>query len=70
MATWTINSIWYHPHLVFLSIAISIPTGYVLATMKFKGRQVVMWLPLITMILPGSAMGCRVPRNEPAQAGE
>ncbi len=56
MVTWTINSIWYTLSSVFLSIAISIPTGYVLAVMKFRGRQLVMWLTLITMILPGSAM--------------
>jgi multiple sugar transport system permease protein len=56
LVTWTINSIWYSITSVLLSVAVSIPTGYVLATMKFKGRQFVMWLTLITMILPGSAM--------------
>ena len=56
MVTWTVNSIWYTLSSVFLSIAISIPTGYVLAVMKFRGRKLVMWLTLITMILPGSAM--------------
>jgi multiple sugar transport system permease protein len=56
MQIWALNSIWYTLACVFLSIAISIPTGYVLAVMKFRGRQLVMWLTLITMILPGSAM--------------
>jgi multiple sugar transport system permease protein len=53
---WTVNSIWYTFASVALSVAISIPTGYVLATMQFRGRQLVMWLTLITMILPTSAM--------------
>jgi multiple sugar transport system permease protein len=56
MVTWTVNSVWYTLSCVFLSVAIAIPTGYVLAVMKFRGRQLVMWLTLITMILPGSAM--------------
>jgi len=56
LAQWTFNSIWYTLTSVFLSVAVSIPTGYVLATMKFRGRQLIMWLTLITMILPGSAM--------------
>jgi multiple sugar transport system permease protein len=54
--TWVINSIWYSFTSVFLSVAIAIPSGYVLATMRFKGRQVIMWLTLISMILPFSAL--------------
>jgi multiple sugar transport system permease protein len=53
---WAFNSIWYTFTSVALSVAISIPTGYVLATMRFRGRQLVMWLTLITMIIPTSAM--------------
>jgi multiple sugar transport system permease protein len=53
---WVINSLYYSLSSVFLAVVIAIPTGYVLATMKFKGRQFVMWLTLICMILPGSAL--------------
>ena len=53
---WVLNSLYYSLSSVFLAVAIAIPTGYVLATMKFKGRQFVMWLTLICMILPGSAL--------------
>jgi multiple sugar transport system permease protein len=56
MTKWLWNSLWYSITSVFLSVAISIPTGYVLATMRFKGRQLIMWLTLISMILPGSAL--------------
>ena len=53
---WLVNSLWYSLTSVLLSIAVAIPSGYVLATMKFKGRQFVMWLTLISMILPFSAL--------------
>jgi len=56
LVQWTVNSVWYTFASVALSVAVSIPTGYVLATMRFKGRQLVMWLTLITMIIPTSAM--------------
>ncbi len=53
---WLVNSLYYSLSSVLLSIAIAIPTGYVLATMKFRGRKFIMWLTLICMILPGSAL--------------
>jgi len=53
---WLVNSLWYSLSSVALSIAIAIPTGYVLATMRFKGRRIIMWLTLISMILPTSAL--------------
>lgn len=53
---WLVNSLWYSVSSVLLSIAIAIPTGYVLATMSFKGRTLIMWLTLISMILPASAL--------------
>jgi multiple sugar transport system permease protein len=56
ISKWVINSIWYSLTSVFLSVAIAIPTGYVLATMNFRGRQLIMWLTLICMILPSFAM--------------
>src|SRR5207248_614014 len=56
LAQWTVNSIWYTFASVALSVAVSIPTGYVLATMHFRGRKLIMWLTLITMIIPTSAM--------------
>jgi len=53
---WVINSLLYSLSSVFLSVAVAIPTGYVLATMKFRGRTLIPWLTLIAMILPGSAL--------------
>jgi len=56
ISKWVVNSIWYSLSSVLLSVGVAIPTGYTLATMRFKGRQLLMWLTLISMILPGSAM--------------
>jgi multiple sugar transport system permease protein len=53
---WLWNSLYYSLTSVLLSVAIAIPSGYVLATMKFPGRKLIMWLTLICMILPGSAL--------------
>jgi multiple sugar transport system permease protein len=53
---WVFNSIWYSLTSLLLAVAVAIPTGYTLATMRFKGRLPLMWLTLISMILPGSAM--------------
>jgi multiple sugar transport system permease protein len=38
------------------SLAISIPAGYVLAVARFPGRTLLLWLTLITMLLPASAL--------------
>ena len=56
ISKWVVNSLFYSLSSVFLSVAIAIPTGYVLATMKFRGRKLILWLTLIAMILPGSAL--------------
>jgi len=56
ISKWVVNSLFYSLSSVFLSVAIAIPTGYVLATMKFRGRTLILWLTLIAMILPGSAL--------------
>jgi multiple sugar transport system permease protein len=38
------------------SLAICIPAGYILAIGRFPGRKALLWLTLITMLLPVSAM--------------
>lgn len=56
MALWFGNSVRYALLSLFGSLAVCIPAGYVLATHRFPGRKLVLWLTLITMILPVSAM--------------
>ena len=54
--TWLANSIYYTITALVISIGISLPAGYALAKMKFAGRKLLLWLTLITMIVPGSAL--------------
>jgi len=53
---WALNSVYYSVSSVLLSLAITLPTGYALGVMSFSGRRALLWLTLILMILPGSAL--------------
>lgn len=53
---WAFNSIRYVLWALALSLATSIPAGYALAIARFPGRRLVLWLTLITMLLPPSAL--------------
>ena len=53
---WAFNSIRYAIWALALSLAISIPAGYILAVARFPGRRLLLWLTLITMLLPPSAL--------------
>lgn len=56
MALWLGNSIRYALLSLAGSLAICVPAGYVLAIGRFPGRKLLLWLTLITMLLPVSAM--------------
>lgn len=56
LVRWGLNSLFYTFSSLLLSLAISVPAGYALATNKFFGRRVILWATLITMILPASAL--------------
>jgi multiple sugar transport system permease protein len=53
---WAFNSIRYALWALVLSLGISIPAGYILAIARFPGRRLLLWLTLITMLLPTSAL--------------
>jgi len=53
---WGLNSIRYAIWALVLSLLISIPAGYILAVARFPGRRPLLWLTLITMLLPPSAL--------------
>lgn len=55
MFTWAKNSVMYVSSALVLCLAVSIPAGYLLANVKFKGRQWLLWATLILMLLPGDA---------------
>ena len=53
---WVGNSIRYVAASMVLALAMCIPAGYILATARFPGRRPLLWLTLITMLLPSSAL--------------
>ena len=53
---WALNSLWYGLTTVILSLAIAIPAGYSLAVSTFRGRRIILFLTLLTMIIPASAL--------------
>jgi multiple sugar transport system permease protein len=56
MALWFGNSVRYAVLTLLGSLAVCVPAGYVLAIDRFPARKLLLWLTLITMILPVSAM--------------
>jgi multiple sugar transport system permease protein len=56
MKLWAFNSLYYVAVSLVLSLAFTLPAGYMLAVARFQGRYVILWLTLITMMLPGSAL--------------
>jgi multiple sugar transport system permease protein len=56
MAVWLGNSVRYAVLSLAGSLAICVPAGYVLAIGRFPGRKLLLWLTLITMLLPVSAL--------------
>jgi multiple sugar transport system permease protein len=53
---WAWNSVWYTAAAMVIGLAISIPAGYALATAHFAGRRLILWLTLIALIVPSSAL--------------
>ncbi len=53
---WFRNSFFYVLYPLLISLAIGLPAGYALAIMRFPGRSLMLWLTLITMLLPTSAL--------------
>jgi multiple sugar transport system permease protein len=53
---WIFNSIYYTVAAVILGLLITIPAGYVLGTREFPGKRLIIWLTLLSMMLPISAI--------------
>ena len=54
---WFTNSIVYVVSSLLIGLAIGIPAGYALSDRALSGRKLLLWLTLITMLLPPSAHG-------------
>ena len=53
---WFVNSVVYSLASVALGLATAVPAGYALATFRFPGRSVLLFLTLVTMIVPSAAL--------------
>lgn len=53
---WALNSLIYAGLSVLLAAFVSLPAGYALAMTRFPGRNLLLTLTLITMIMPASAL--------------
>jgi multiple sugar transport system permease protein len=54
--TWVFNSAQYSVLAVAITLAVSIPAGYGLATSKFKGRRVLLAVTLVGMLMPSTVL--------------
>ena len=55
-ATWLGNSVFYSFAALVITLVISIPAGYALALISFKGRRVLLMTTLIVMLIPNTAL--------------
>ncbi|GAA2940313.1 carbohydrate ABC transporter permease [Microbacterium luteolum] len=56
IATWTLNSILYTLGSMVIALLACVPAGYGLAKFRFRGRGVVLFLTLVTMVVPSAAL--------------
>ena len=56
LARWFVNSAVYSLGSVVLGLATAVPAGYALATFRFPGRSVLLFLTLVLMIVPPAAL--------------
>ncbi|MFB4282283.1 MULTISPECIES: carbohydrate ABC transporter permease [unclassified Nonomuraea] len=56
VATWMGNSVLYAALSVILTLLVSVPAGYALALMSFKGRRLLLVVTLVVMLMPATAL--------------
>jgi multiple sugar transport system permease protein len=49
---WISNSVWYVVTGLLLNLVITIPAGYALSIIRFKGRASLLWITLIMRVIP------------------
>ncbi len=54
--TWLKNSILYSGVALVITLLVSIPAGYALAKMEFKGRKFLLAITLVVMLMPSTAL--------------
>jgi multiple sugar transport system permease protein len=53
---WALNSLWYTLTSLVVALLVSVPAGYALAKLPFRGSNAVLFLTLLTMIVPSAAL--------------
>lgn len=53
---WAENSVWYTAVSAVVAVGTSIPAGFALATYRFRGATTVLFVTLLTMIVPPAAL--------------
>lgn len=53
---WAVNSIWYTVASLIITLVACVPAGYGLAKFRFRGRGTVLFLTLLTMVVPSAAL--------------
>ena len=53
---WVVNSVWYTAITVCGALVASVPAGYALGKFAFRGRSTVLFVTLISMLVPPAAL--------------
>jgi multiple sugar transport system permease protein len=53
---WFLNSVYYSVGALVLTLAVSVPAGYALAMMNFRGRRTLLVTTLVVMLIPNTAL--------------
>lgn len=53
---WALNSLYYTVMSLVIALLVSVPAGYALAKLPFRGSQVLLFVTLLTMIVPSAAL--------------
>jgi multiple sugar transport system permease protein len=53
---WFLNSVYYSLGALVLTLAVSVPAGYALAMMDFRGRRTLLVTTLVVMLVPNTAL--------------
>ncbi len=53
---WFFNSVYYSIAALVITLGVSIPAGYALAMMEFRGRRTLLVATLVVMLMPNTAL--------------
>lgn len=54
--TWVVNSLLVAGGGALLAVLTAIPTGYAMAKLRFRGRRVIRFITLLTMVMPNTVL--------------